>query len=57
MLQIAILNGPNLNLLGEREPEIYGSTNLASIEQSCRDFATILNTNIDFFKQTTKVLW
>jgi|TARA_B110000503_G_scaffold85695_1_gene130411 3-dehydroquinate dehydratase-2 len=50
MLQIAILNGPNLNLLGEREPEIYGSTNLASIEQSCRDFATILNTNIDFFQ-------
>jgi 3-dehydroquinate dehydratase II len=47
---LLILNGPNLNLLGEREPEIYGSTTLEAIEKSCREYADILDVDLDFFQ-------
>jgi 3-dehydroquinate dehydratase-2 len=45
-----ILNGPNLNLLGTREPEVYGKTTLAEIEQSCRDFGAEHDLEIQFLQ-------
>ena len=49
---IAILNGPSLNLLGEREPHIYGTTTLADIEQLCRERAEAQKLDMLFFRQS-----
>lgn len=46
-----VLNGPNLNLLGTRQPEIYGKTTLADIETACRKKATSFGYDI-IFKQS-----
>ncbi len=44
--RLMIINGPNLNLLGVREPHIYGSTTLAAVEASCRQFADYLGVSL-----------
>ena len=46
--KIIIINGPNLNLLGEREKEKYGNTTLKTIEKDCKNFAKKNKTNISF---------
>jgi len=53
VLPIHILNGPNLNLLGSREPEIYGRTTLKEIEKACRDRAKAHGFSI-LFAQSNK---
>jgi 3-dehydroquinate dehydratase-2 len=45
---VFVLNGPNLNLLGTREPGVYGGTGLGEVETLCRDVATGLGLEIDF---------
>ncbi|PYP29239.1 MAG: type II 3-dehydroquinate dehydratase [Gemmatimonadetes bacterium] len=47
-MHIAVLNGPNLNLLGEREPELYGRATLAEIETRTRERAQALGVNVSW---------
>ena len=50
MTTIWVINGPNLNLLGVREPGIYGSQNLQSIEDNIRKQASDLGVDISFYQ-------
>ena len=48
MTSLLILNGPNLNLLGTRQPEVYGDTTLADIEALCQTKAEALGVSLTF---------
>ena len=50
MQTVLILNGPNLNLLGTRQPEVYGSTTLADVEALCRAHADTLGLGVAFMQ-------
>ncbi|MEX3015299.1 type II 3-dehydroquinate dehydratase [Gymnodinialimonas hymeniacidonis] len=47
-MKFLVLNGPNLNLLGEREPEIYGAKSLADIAAECAALANDLGCEVEF---------
>lgn len=54
MKKIIIINGPNLNLLGSREKDIYGNTTLEQIEQICQKKAKELNLNLTFHQTNSE---
>lgn len=50
MKKIAVINGPNMNMLGMREPEVYGTTNWCEIEKHLEKCALDMNYSIVFFQ-------
>jgi len=54
MTSILILNGPNLNLLGTRQPQVYGHTTLADIEALCHQKAAALEVSIAFSQSNSE---
>ncbi len=50
MASLAVINGPNLNLLGTRKPEVYGHTTLADVETLCRADAEALGLDLRFLQ-------
>ena len=52
--KIIVINGPNLNLLGEREKDKYGSISLKKIEEDCTKYAKNNNLNLTFFQSNVE---
>ena len=53
-MKILVLNGPNLNLLGTREPEVYGTDSLEDIQNSLQSLALKNSINIDFYQTNSE---
>ncbi|WP_345169508.1 type II 3-dehydroquinate dehydratase [Sphingomonas daechungensis] len=51
---IHVLNGPNLNLLGEREPEVYGTATLADVERACLDLCKSAGVTLEFHQTNSE---
>ena len=54
MSSLLLLNGPNLNLLGSREPDVYGSTKLGDIEKKCIEIAKQLGHELSCFQSNAE---
>jgi len=54
MSKLLLLNGPNLNLLGSREPEVYGATRLEDIEANCIEVAEELGLSLDCYQSNAE---
>ena len=54
MKKVLIINGPNLNMLGKREPGIYGKTTLKELEKICEDESKKFDYNISFFQSNSE---
>ena len=57
MAKILLLNGPNLNLLGEREPGVYGHVTLAEIEQGARELAAANGHELAALQSNSELAW
>ncbi len=53
-MKIAVINGPNLNLLGKREPEIYGASTLKELENVLRDAVAGKDVELEFFQSNSE---
>ena len=53
-MNVCVINGPNLNMLGKREPKIYGNATLTEIETKCRDLAVSHSMNLDWFQSNSE---
>ena len=49
-MRIVVINGPNLNLLGVRHPEVYGTATLGELEERCREWGAALGLEVETFQ-------